>query len=766
MNGNEDDTEVRVGTGYITHQLAKALETAASHEDAAARKRAEERGRKWHDVLAGMLDGTLAIGTRTPVTDLPEWVTPEVAHGGFATGRASAGGPLLPHETELARRTGVPAERGALFAYHLSEPGLAELNTLLDSGHYRVEAPEEAALLTVAWLLRAGARSRALTLLETLAPFSDRLRFAPRPADAPETDSAVVYRETVGEVRSTVAARPENTRVEAMRETLTVWNPFADEILSHWLETAENGRVAARTPEGWQERGASLLERYETLAEQHTRCTKHRRPKENIAILRAALAEAVAGRTLPPRQRGLLQHAVDSMVRRRGQPGSRAHSALRARQSADGARPSHRELARLVAGRLSGLPQQEGTPDTSPFVCPVTADEEPGTGVPAGTEIPEAIQRVVGRALSGPIDVLVERGTIPSAEVLAALVPRIAATTTTAAYPDEALSTLMAATYRAFRNRRSLLLLNLEHQVRIGELPWVRAVADYREDNDEAREHARATLVRIGEIALSGFPATALPNPLISELTALARAARIDVPLLEELAADIFMGTFSAKFLKAAKLAAHVLDGTLYARYYGIDYPAILAMSAEAPGSRDLPRSNARTAESFADLCRARAGHPRGNVAANGMVIEQAQILTTHNLAALVHPIGVSPNAGWPRLARHCFGAVCRIAERVPDLRDPLNAIKDAAYAWRHMLFYLSLCDPGAQESFLAWTDEEVRDQPARVAALLAPALAGLRHVAAGGHVGSDGTDGPGRRLLGWSTTGHWMRDLSMSLGA
>lgn len=58
-------------------------------------------------------------------------------------------------------------------------------------------------------------------------------------------------------------------------------------------------------------------------------------------------------------------------------------------------------------------------------------------------------------------------------------VPRISATVVASTYPDPALARLMAANYRAFRRRRSLLLLNLERQVQITELPWVRAAAPH-----------------------------------------------------------------------------------------------------------------------------------------------------------------------------------------------------------------------------------------------------------------------------------------------
>ncbi|MFD5421791.1 hypothetical protein ACFWJT_27630 [Streptomyces sp. NPDC127069] len=76
---------------------------------------------KWRAVLAGMADGSLTVGSRTPVAGLPAWVTPEVVRGGFATGTPSAGGPLTPYEADAARRADVPADRAALFAHALTE---------------------------------------------------------------------------------------------------------------------------------------------------------------------------------------------------------------------------------------------------------------------------------------------------------------------------------------------------------------------------------------------------------------------------------------------------------------------------------------------------------------------------------------------------------------------------------------------------------------------------------------------------------------------
>ncbi|MGW4277318.1 hypothetical protein ACWEGQ_34395, partial [Streptomyces seoulensis] len=559
--------------------------------------------------------------------------------------------------------------------------------------------------------------------------------------------------------------RRPHPAVEAQREALAVWQPFGDELLVHWLRTARDGRVLELGPdEDWLARGEALLGRYRLLAAEHTRCTKHRDPKENLGILRGALEETVAGRPLDARRLGLLRHAVASMVRRRGLPGSAAHTALRRRQSAQAALPSHHALAQLVLRRLAVLPQETGVGEVGPLLAAVSEEESRASGLPAGAAVPGTIGQVVESALSAPLGTLVERGVVPSAEVLAELVPQLVAATTAQAYGEETLRALMTANYRAFRDRRSLLLLNLERQVRVEELPWVRAVSGQRsaaagEPDDEG---ALAVLRQLGELAVRAFPGTILPNPLVREFGVLERQGDLGAPFVEELAADIFMGTFSPKFLKAARIAGELLRGSLYERYYGVDYAAIRNLAIVEGGTALTRAHGARTSPGFARLCAERAGtRPRSwSVAANGTVIEQAQILTTHNLATLVHRVGVAPRPGWADLARRCFVTVCRLTARVQHNPRPLGTIKDAAYAWRQMVFHLSLCPPEEQRRVVAGLAEETARHPAHVAARLVPALRGLALVAGGGAFGADGTadGGRARRLLGWSTGGHWMR--------
>ncbi|MQY10653.1 hypothetical protein SRB5_07640 [Streptomyces sp. RB5] len=732
MNDNREP-ETSAGPAYARAQLARAFATALAHPDPATRERAETRAGLWQDVLDAILGGRVTVGSRTPVADLPAWVTPEVVRGGFATSRAAAEGPLEQYERRAAEEAGVPARREALFAHWLTEPGLERLWALLDSGRYETAVPEEGALLTVAWLVRAGEHDAAVELARELEPFADRLRFTPRPATGPAPDSRAVHRSTAGEAGAALVARRPHDGVEAQREAHTVWLPFGDELLAHWLAAGDLDGVP---DEAWLARGTALLARYAKLAANHDRCTKHLNPKENLGILRGALEEVVAGRALDARRRGLVRCATRAMVRKRGLPGSDRHRELRAGQRAQAALPSHLEIGQLVRRRLDALPQTTGVAEVPPLLVDVSEAEAEGTSVPAGTALPKSLRRVLERTLSAPVDVLVARGLVPSAEVLATLVPQLVGTAFSGAYPDGALRTLGAAHYRAFRTRRSLLLLDHASQVRIGELPWVRALEPHR--TEAGRAPARVALRHTAELAVGVFPGTPLPNPLVRELGVLARESGDELPFTEDLAADIFMGSFTPKFARAARIAAEVLAGSLYARYYGIDYSA------------------AWTPEDFGALCTERAGaagRRDRSPAVNGTIIEQAQILTTHNLATLVARAEIRPEAGWADLARGAFGTVCRFTARLENNPRPLTTVKAAAYAWRQMLFFLSLCDDAARAQVLAGLGDHCAQHPRPVARRLAPALAGLSAVEAGGRAG----DGQGELFLGWTTRRHWI---------
>lgn len=95
------------------------------------------------------------------------------------------------------------------------------------------------------------------------------------------------------------------------------------------------------------------------------------------------------------------------------------------------------------------------------------------------------------------------------------------------------------------------------------------------------------------------------------------------------------------------------------------------------------------------------------------------------------------------------------MARELPRGAIALRNVKNAAYAWRQMLFFLSATDEATQRTFVARVWETERDMPSRLS--FQPALVGLDALVRGERFTADGRtwDG-GRRFLGWSAGPHW----------
>jgi hypothetical protein len=782
-----EPSEPQVNMGYALDQLRRGLATSLEHPDASVRARAAAKVERWRAVLEGMSVGALSVGSRTPVAGVPAWVTLEVAHGGFATGQLLAGGPLEPHERErlalLPASSGAATERSRLNTWFLGE-GHRELAEALRTGCYRVQVPEEGALLTVTWLLGHGEVDRAIELLEKLAPLTDRLRFYPVPDPRPLSPSAVVRVQTVRTTVQQLEAVQPRPQIAKMNETLRVWNGLYDRAVELFLETVrgefphlatENGALVRRAdgqpqaqggwpcllwPEGWRERAQQLLQDYRAERQQHTLSGKPEHPKGNFARLRGYLERCVAdSRSLTGRDVGSIRKILASYVTRHGAPGSEQLRRVREAQARMAERPTGKEFAALMADRLRGLPGDEGLSTLDIAAAPVREDESAKTRIARGYPMPPQLIEKVERSLEAPIDQLVERGVITSSEVLAGVLPQITSQVGAAGIEDLDLRRLYTAIYAAFRRRRSLLLLGLQHQVRLDELPWVEAMRPFRTNELGARTLARQTLEQVSTLAITSFPQAILPNKLLQELSALAKGADLKLPLVEELAADIFMGTFSMKFLMAAQTAARLLRGTLYARYYGVPTDPLLTLDdREKKWGKD-------TSPGFAALCTERAGASSdgGSVARNGTILEQAQILTTHNLAVLFEALGLTETLrpALPHLAQQCFRWVVRQQTMKVDFwKAQLQRVKNTAYAWRQMVFFLSFIDRPGQEAFLAWAREHFQAQDEKFTRQFEPAMAGLEWACAGKVFDASGRAGPkgrARRFLGWSAGRHWL---------
>lgn len=708
-----------IGAGYALDQLARAMRDDATGDKVA----------KWRAVLDGMRAGALAIGSRTP-TAAPPWVTLEVAPGGFATGRWLAGGPPRPHERTLAAKLGVAVDdRRALTLHYLTDEGRAELRAMLANGHYQLDTPEAGALLVMVALLDRGATAAAGAVLDAILPFADRLRFFPIPTDRADAGPTVRLM-TVGQARSQLAHVTPPPAVAQLRETLAVWTPMTDAAVALLAHATEIER-----PPDWRERARALLGHYGAARAIHRRCRRPHRPGETLATAIAWLT-ALLDADPDAASRRRIGALLATHAAKHGAPGSARRATLRAAQAAMLAQPTRADIAKTTAARLATWPDDGGVPSLE-------------AAWPHDVAAPFASVRArATRCLDGTLPQLVSAGVLTSAEAVAQVLPQVSARARAHGLPDAAAGRLAAALDAAFGRRRSLLLVGYQAQVRLDELPWVAALDTLRRDDDgAARAEATSTLATVARLAVTAFPQATAPNPLIVELRGLAQRAARDVPLVPDLAADIFQGGFTAMFVRAAAVTATRLADTTYARYYDLPIGAVQAMAAALPAPPPTATPTAgHPHPGFGALCLARAGVTgHAGVAANGCIIEQAQILTSGNTVALAIIAELTPDE-LPALARRCVTWMLRRL-RAPGARAPrrvqLAAQRQAAIAWRQAIALLSLGPPAAIAAFLDDTRVRLARRPDAVATSLAPHLDAL-DTAARGEV-------PSLRLLGWS---------------
>ncbi|MEM7247419.1 MAG: hypothetical protein AAF533_18915 [Acidobacteriota bacterium] len=783
--------------GFALGQWLRACDTAAHHPDPDTRRRARERAERWRDIIHSMQTGKLTVGSRTPLSDTPAWVTLEVARGGFATGRYLAEAPLEQHEQELLaslpRSVPGSTDRERLNLWYLGEEGQRELASVLAERRYRLGLPEEGALLVVTWLLANDHADEALELVATLRPLMHRLRFYPTVLDSPRPAEPTIVVRTVGQVRSSLERVTDSDDVQAMREALTTWNPLFDRLVELWSETVEDdlpqlerdaegsllrrsdgqpivigGWPCRRWPEDWSALRLAWLDDYRRARREHSLCGKHRHPRSNFTRLREALERCPHdSRKLDGRDVGLLRRTLANTLTRHGGPESEQRQNLRATQAAIAALPGLSAFAEVLNRRLSVFPETGGV--TEPATIEATIRPDESERIAEGTELPEALVAKTRRALEAPMEELLERGIITSSETLARVLPQLTSHAMATGFDDPGLTTLCQQLHEAFRRRRSLLLLNLERQVQLEELPWFPPLERRRSNALDLSAATRDVLEQVTLTTLLAFPHALLPNRLIRELGALAERAGMKLPLVEEIAADIFMGAFTNKWRFAAQRTYRSMEGSLYARYY--DLPPPVTRKQVTPTT---PRG-ANTLEAFLELCRERsreAGDPdTRRVSSNGIVLEQAQVLTTHDLAVLVSALELEPTLRehGRELVERIFGWL--VTRQLPKWRhtESRRDVKNGAFAWRQAIYFLSLLDGSTQDELITGLEQLVSKREPEEVALFWPVVIGLRGVHGGQSFDAAGRlihDGhQGRRWFGWSVRRHWLLETPTEAG-
>lgn len=767
---NLNHTAFTLNLGYAAHQLQKAQQTHQQHPDEATRERAAVKIQQWQNIFEHIQTGSMAYGSRTPLSKIPAWVSLEVAAGGFATGRLLAGGELQAHEQEWLKTLkleNTTEPRLSLNQYFLTGAGLEQLQTWLANGQYEITVPEEGAFLVMAALLEHNQLEIAADLIKTISPFLAQLRFYPKPLPLPRPPSTQVCLQTVGEVVENLGKIRPKQHMLAQQEALLVWLPFYDRIVGLMLATMQNDWPCQIYPHNWTERASALLLEYKKLSQQHNLCSKHSDRSDYQWQLREFMRRCVKNPSkLTGFEVGRIRYILKTYLAKRGAPHSDQQLEVRKQQLQVISQPSFHQLAQVVLARLQTKAFHRGLEDLEPVLQAITAPEAQQYRLPVGSDIPTTIQTKVERCRIDSLEKLLETGLISSGEVLAKVLPQMTSGLQAMNFAEQPTRQLYVALYQAFRKRRSLLLVNLAKQVQLEELPWVTALDTLRTPTLSQPAVAKQALVEACSLALRFFPYTMLPNKLLQELRALARTAQLELPLVDELAADIFMGAFSEKFTEAVLQAGELLEDTVYARYYAIDYPSLkieltkpVTVAAPAPTKRKKAVktiSQTHDQKKLAILCaqRANVALHSWQPAWNGMIIEQQQILTTQNLAVLWVGLGLEQTlqTELPQLARTSLLWIYKQLQIKPSSwHSQLLIQKNTAYAWRQIVFFLSLLSETQQTSFLDFATQQLASQPTNLHKNFKPLLRGLANALT--HKPLE--QGHGKIFLGWTKENH-----------
>lgn len=110
-------------------------------------------------------------------------------------------------------------------------------------------------------------------------------------------------------------------------------------------------------------------------------------------------------------------------------------------------------------------------------------------------------------------------------------------------------------------------------------------------------------------------------------------------------------------------------------------------------------------------------------------------------------------------LAQRCFAWICQRQQVKADgYHARLIMLKNTAYAWRQMVFFLALLPATPTQAFIVWAEEYLNGQEVEFQMRFRPALMGLEFAADGRSLDDQSVIRQGaRRFLGWTNTEHWL---------
>ncbi|KAL0227537.1 hypothetical protein RCL1_003681 [Eukaryota sp. TZLM3-RCL] len=634
---------------------------------------------KWTSVVNGMVSGSLAIGSRKPLHNLPVWTTPTVVFGGYATDVPKSGGPLLRHEAPKANvlinnhsqieSFSTERVRSLANSYFLTDAGQQELFDAYNNCNYRLDTCEEAALMIVGLLKNAGKNREAEDILNEIVPLFPQLRFFPNlipssPDYSYELSRPSVSFQPVSKTIQILSSSHLTTNNKNQYNAFIKIIPLCDLLVEIALLTTNEDDVPFMVENTLaREKYHEFTVGYNKLTLQEKNCKRLK--KSYVIFIRTA--DQFFGnklRKISRSTRSTLKQFLNSIINKRGRPGSQKHSEIRTKQKFFVERVDNFNSERVsVIAEISNKDpiRALNSEDLTALLSQIKSWK---------------VKRIIERCRDFTLEELKSDQLfgLKSAEQIASFSHYFLSHVKASSLPDKSSQYLCFQLYNAFSYRRSVILFHLQTQVKIEEIPWVVAFLNklHSECNQKSLVNELNYVKDLLFIWLNIFPYTQMPNKLVSALKQLYLGPE-KIILIPELAVDIFEHSFADAFVGPFKYAVNRLQGTLYANYYNfpINFDAI------------------NSGQDLYNLCVERTKESANDATftvKNGIIVEQLYILTTMNLIQLIDSFNLENELNLSESVLKCAKFILKCSLAVNRF-----SYKNAAYAWRQMLLMTSL---------------------------------------------------------------------------
>ncbi|RBH35379.1 hypothetical protein C3F00_045555, partial [Pseudomonas sp. MWU13-2860] len=147
--------------------------------------------------------------------------------------------------------------------WYLTDEGIEALQKQLVNSDYRIDVPEEAPLLYVAWQLGQQRTEAERSLIESIATFIEQLRFFTMASHGQPLAAVEVQIFDVGDIKKLLSRLPAQQRLAVQKHVVVTRLPFYDAAISLFLLTYQDDWPCRQYPEGWLEQANELSSQFD-----------------------------------------------------------------------------------------------------------------------------------------------------------------------------------------------------------------------------------------------------------------------------------------------------------------------------------------------------------------------------------------------------------------------------------------------------------------------------------------------------------------------